>query len=359
MIRRDKIDILIELTGHTAGNRLDVMAIRPAPIAVTWIGYPNSTGLPTIDYRFTDAIVDPPETKQRYSETLVRLPGPFLCYTPPTDAPEVSETPAVGNGFVTFGSFNNLAKVNQRVLQVWCAILNRVRDSRMLIKCKPFASDTVRTKVLQRFEKLGVPAKRVDLTPLLPTTKEHLSMYSMIDISLDTFPYAGTTTTCEALFMGVPVITLAKQHNHAHSVGATLLSRIKGLGEFVTYTETDYVEKAVALATNLPRLSALRRTVRTSMVKSPVCDGKAFTKGLEDTYVDLWSKYVENHDKKVPTGLTISTTSSTNNNPSSTSNSGNNGGVSGPGGAAIMDADFSPSETESDSSHLALLHGLD
>ncbi len=147
LIRKDKIDILVELTGHTAGNRLDVMAHKPAPIQVTWIGYPNTTGLPTVDYRFTDDVVDPVDTKQEYIEELVRLPGPFLCYTPPSDAPDVSALPAATNGFITFGSFNNLAKVNDRVLQVWCTILKRVPDSRILIKCKPFACPSIRKKV--------------------------------------------------------------------------------------------------------------------------------------------------------------------------------------------------------------------
>jgi protein O-GlcNAc transferase len=241
MMRIDRIDILVELTGHTAGNRLDVLALKPAPIACTWIGYPNSTGLPTIDYRLTDAIVDPPSTRQQYSEELIRLDGPFLCYTPPSEAPPVAPTPALSKGYVTFGSFNNLAKVNDAVLQAWCRILLAVPHSRMLIKCKPFASPTVCGKMWARFAELGVESDRVDLVSLLPTTSEHLDSYSNVDISVDTFPYAGTTTTCEALYCGVPVVTYQRVQapNHAHNVGATLLRRIKGMEKLVAQSEEE------------------------------------------------------------------------------------------------------------------------
>jgi predicted O-linked N-acetylglucosamine transferase (SPINDLY family) len=269
------------------------MAMRPAPISVTWIGYPNTTGLSCIDYRITDAIADLPETKQKYTEKLVRLPGPFLCYTPPHEAPEVAEAPAVANGYVTFGSFNNLAKVNSRVLTAWCAILKAVPTSRMLVKCKPFATESIRKQMQQKFEDLGVDAKRVELTALLPTTKEHLSMYALVDMGLDTFPYAGTTTTCEALFMGVPVITLTRPSNYAHSVGATLLSRIEGLSELVCGDEKEYVAKSVALASDIKRLAALRQTLRPNMLKSPVADGKGFTKNLEKQFNSLWKDYVK------------------------------------------------------------------
>jgi len=324
LIRRDRIDILVELTGHTAGNRLDVMAHKPSPVQATWIGYPNTTGLPTIDYRFTDEIVDPSDTKQEYVENLIRFPGPFLCYTPPSDAPEVSVAPILTNGFVTFGSFNNLAKINDRVLAVWCAILKRVADSRMLLKCKPFACPSVRKKILERFEQEGVEAKRVDLIPLLPTTNEHLQSYSMVDISLDTYPYAGTTTTCEALYMGVPVVTLRRVRypNHAHNVGATLLSRIRGLERFITTTEEQYIKVATECATNLTQLAELRRNLRPMMVASPLCDGKNFGKHLETSYVDIWRRWClapqeQKEVQSAPLSSTSSTSSATSTFPSS------------------------------------------
>jgi len=209
------------------------------------------------------------------------------------DAPEVSISPAVSNGFVTFGSFNNLAKVNDKVLSVWCLILKKVPNSRMLLKCKPFACPSVRQKVLERFEAEGIEAKRVDLIPLLPTTSEHLQSYSMIDISVDTFPYAGTTTTCEALYCGVPVVTLkrAKYSNHAHNVGATLLGRIKSLEKFVATSEEQYIKIAVETASDIPRLAELRQSLRTAMLASTLCDGKVFVKNLEDVYLKLWKRH--------------------------------------------------------------------
>ena len=306
IVRRDRIDVLIELTGHTAGNRLDVMALKPAPVQMTWIGYPNTTGLPSIDYRITDSVVDPPNTTQKCTETLLRLPGPFLCYTPPPDAPPVTSTPALKNGFVTFGSFNNLAKVNDRVLAVWCAILHSVPFSRMLMKCKPFASPTVVAKMHAKFAAFGIPAARVDLISLLPTTTEHLDAYAAVDISVDTFPYAGTTTTCEALYMGVPVITYHKKQPslHAHNVGATLLSRLGGgeggggggggVGELlIADSERAYVQQAVRLASDINRLQALRKSLRDLMLASSLCQGKQFVEELEKVYRKAWEAYCD------------------------------------------------------------------
>ena len=306
MVRRDRIDILIELTGHTAGNRLDVMALHPAPVQMTWIGYPNTTGLPAIDYRITDSIVDPPNTTQKYTETLLRLPGPFLCYTPPPDAPAVTNTPALKNGYITFGSFNNLAKVNARVLAVWCAILHSVPFSRLLMKCKPFASPTVVAKMHAKFAAFGIPSTRVDLISLLPTTTEHLDAYAAVDISVDTFPYAGTTTTCEALFMGVPVITLHKSDPplHAHNVGATLLSRIgaeagqvgmeAGLGPLlIAEHEREYVDMAVRLCADVNRLQSIRQGMRERMLRSSLCQGKQFVQQLEQLYRKAWEAHCD------------------------------------------------------------------
>ena len=306
LVRRDRIDILVELTGHTAGNRLDVMALHPAPVQCTWIGYPNTTGLPAIDYRITDSIVDPPGTTQKYTEQLLRLPGPFLCYTPPPDAPAVTATPALKNGYVTFGSFNNLAKVNARVLAVWCAILHSVPFSRLLMKCKPFASPTVVAKMHAKFAAFGIPSTRVDLISLLPTTSEHLDAYAAVDISVDTFPYAGTTTTCEALYMGVPVITLHKSEPplHAHNVGATLLSRIgaepgqigmdAGLGPLlIAETEREYVDMAVRLCADVPRLQSIRQGMRERMLSSSLCQGKQFVEQLEQLYRKAWEAHCD------------------------------------------------------------------
>uniref|UniRef100_A0A7S0GQR6 Probable UDP-N-acetylglucosamine--peptide N-acetylglucosaminyltransferase SPINDLY n=1 Tax=Amorphochlora amoebiformis TaxID=1561963 RepID=A0A7S0GQR6_9EUKA len=310
MVREDKVDILVELTGHTAGNRLDVMALKPAPIQVTWIGYPNTTGLTTIDYRFSDAKVDPPDTKQQFSEKLVRLPNTFLCYSPSEIAPDVNHTPALKNGFITFGSFNNFAKCNHRVLDLWARILKAVPSSRLLMKCKPFACEAMQQKVLSRFQSLGINASRITLFPLFPTTKEHLALYSLVDISIDTFPYAGTTTTCEAMYMGVPVITLGtakgEDDNHAHNVGVTLLSHIPSLRPYITRSQDDYVNAAVQLASDVKALDRIRMNLRKDMLASPLCDGKPFVKNLESLYHKIWYDYCKRatqRETKTPTPL--------------------------------------------------------
>ncbi|KAL0817265.1 hypothetical protein Bca101_073709 [Brassica carinata] len=296
MVREDKIDILVELTGHTANNKLGTMACRPAPLQVTWIGYPNTTGLPTVDYRITDSLADPPDTKQKYVlvhnrkvEELVRLPECFLCYTPSPEAGPVCPTPALSNGFVTFGSFNNLAKITPKVLQVWARILCAVPNSRLVVKCKPFCCDSIRQRFLTTLEQLGLESKRVDLLPLILFNHDHMQAYSLMDISLDTFPYAGTTTTCESLYMGVPCVTMAGSV-HAHNVGVSLLSKV-GLGHLVAKNEDECVQLSVDLASDITALSKLRMSLRDLMAGSPVCNGPSFAVALESAYRSMWRKY--------------------------------------------------------------------
>ncbi|XP_043701507.1 probable UDP-N-acetylglucosamine--peptide N-acetylglucosaminyltransferase SPINDLY isoform X1 [Telopea speciosissima] len=289
MVREDKVDILVELSGHTSNNRLGMMACKPAPVQATWIGYPNTTGLPTIDYRITDSLADPLDTRQKHVEELVQLPGCFLCYTPSPEAGPVSPTPALSNGFITFGSFNNLAKITPKVLQVWARILCAVPNSRLVVKCKPFCCDSVGQRFLSTLEQLGLESQRVDLLPLILLNHDHMQAYSLMDISLDTFPYAGTTTTCESLYMGVPCVTM-EGSVHAHNVGVTLLSKI-GLAHLIAKTEDEYVQLALQLASDFMALSNLRMSLRDLMMKSPVCDGPNFTLGLEATYRNLWRRY--------------------------------------------------------------------
>uniref|UniRef100_A0A6B2KYC6 Probable UDP-N-acetylglucosamine--peptide N-acetylglucosaminyltransferase SPINDLY n=1 Tax=Arcella intermedia TaxID=1963864 RepID=A0A6B2KYC6_9EUKA len=297
-IREDGIDILIELAGHTAGNRLDVMAHKPAPIQITWIGYPNTTGLKTIDYRFTDETADPVNTVQKFSEKLIRLPNCFLCYTPIDDPPPISPLPYLNNGFITFGSFNNLAKMTPLAFATWAEILKAVPKSRLVLKSKSFISPSVRSKILKIFTQHGLDTHQVDLLPLTSRTLDHLSSYALMDFSLDTFPYAGTTTTCEALFMGVPVITLlgggfAGKGPHAGNVGVTLLKRIQGMEEFICESVKDYINTAVKLAGNIPLLVELRAGLRGRLLESSLCDGKNFCKDVESEYRNLWRQWCQ------------------------------------------------------------------
>jgi predicted O-linked N-acetylglucosamine transferase (SPINDLY family) len=289
-IRADGVDVLVELTGHTANNRLGTMALKPAPVQVTWIGYPNSTGLPTIDYRVTDAVCDPVDTAQTFTEHLARLPGCFLSYTPSTEAGPVAPAPCLGSGYVTFGCFNTLAKVTPDVRNAWARIMRSVPNSRLLLKAKPFACQTIQRRFLSAMEQLGVESWRIDLFPLVGGTGAHLSMYGMVDMALDTFPYAGTTTTCESLWMGVPVLT-AIGECHAHNVGASLLNAVGGMEDFVAVDTDDYVERAVRLANDPERLATTRMGLRSKMAASELCDGRTFMRGVETAYLKMWRRW--------------------------------------------------------------------
>ncbi|EPR64534.1 O-linked N-acetylglucosamine transferase [Toxoplasma gondii RUB] len=289
----DRIDILVELAGHTAHNRLDVMACKPAPVQISWIGYPNTTGLKTIDFRITDAVADPLTTTERYVEELVRMPNCFLCYQPPPDFPKhvpAKPPPVLDHGVVTFGSFNNLAKLGNQVIEIWSRILNAVPNSRLLVKARPFANKEMQRKFKAKFEAHGISGDRIDAMALIPACMDHLMVYSLVDIALDSFPYAGTTTTCEALVMGVPVVSLRRPNIHAHNVGATLLVNY-GLPELIADDPEQYVRVAVELAGDVERLKRYRQSIRESVLeKASEPHAKQFTRDLEELYRQLLAR---------------------------------------------------------------------
>jgi protein O-GlcNAc transferase len=294
-IQADGIDILVDLAGHTANNRLCVVARKPAPVQVTWLGYPNTTGLKTIDYRLVDAVTDPVgEADAWASETLVRLEGGFLCYGALKDAPEPTVPPCLKTGTVTFGSFNNPAKLSAATLDAWATLLSRLPQARLLLKGKPFADPATRTLFQARLGERGVAAERVELVDWLPGAAAHLSLYHRVDIALDPFPYNGTTTTCEALWMGVPVVTL-RGERHAGRVGASLLAQI-ALTDLIANSVKDYVEISVALACNPERLDELHRSLRPRMVASPLCDGAAFARKIEGAFGAMWQHWCKASD---------------------------------------------------------------
>ena len=294
-IADDKIDILVDLAGHTAKNRLLTFARKPAPVQVTWLGYPHSTGLRTMDYRLVDALTDPPGEADVYaSETLVRLENGFLCYAPPEDAPLPAAPPSLANGSVTFGSFNNPAKLSSATLDVWAMLLGRVPNSRLLVKGKRFNSAVGRAAFLGQLQQRGVDPHRVTLLGSVPGLADHLALYEQVDIALDPFPYNGTTTTCEALWMGVPVISL-HGNCHAGRVGASLLTQI-GLTELIAASAQAYVDIAAGLAGDTPRLNELRRTLRARLAASPLCDAPAFARKIEAAYRDMWRRYCASAD---------------------------------------------------------------
>ena len=287
LIRDDGIDVLVDLTGHMAKNRLTMFSLRPSPIQVTWLGYPNTTGLATMDYRLTDDISDPEGLSDIFhSEKIIRVPEGFLCYRPSDMAPEVVDPAHQGKGFVTFGSFNNLAKVTTVTIDTWAKCLIATPGSRLYVKALALSSPTTKERFYSRFEERGINRARIQLAPRVVTIEEHLSLYAGVDIALDTFPYNGTTTTFEALWMGVPVITLMGQR-HAARVGSSILLRL-GLDDLVAENYSDFVRRASNLASNKTKLLELRHNLRTILTKSNFLNYDQFASRMEKCYRDMW-----------------------------------------------------------------------
>ena len=287
LIRTDGIDILVDLAGHTARNRLLVFARKPAPIQVTYLGYCDTTGLRAMDYRLTDALADPPGTTEHlHSEQLVRLPDTAWCFRPSDAASAVGTLPVLHSGHITFGCFNVRPKITDEALALWSGLLAKVPGSRLLLKALGFEEASGRLRMHASLKKAGITPERVELVGRIPTLAEHLALYNRMDIALDTFPYNGTTTTCEALWQGVPVVTLAG-HTHASRVGVSLLSNV-GLAELVAHSPEEYVKVAVALAANVSRLAELRSTLRERMAASPLMDAPRFTRNVEHAYREMW-----------------------------------------------------------------------
>lgn len=282
----DGIDILVDLAGHTSGNRLPVFARRAAPVQMTWLGYPGITGITTMDYRLTDAVADP--AAERVDETgperLLRLPGGFLCYSPPVDV-RVDKPPLDGRP-VVFGSFNNFAKVNEAVLDCWADILKRCPSSVLMLKARSLNDPGTRTRCADAFKARGVDPGRVRLRGTVPGLADHFAAYNEIDIALDTFPYNGTTTTFDALWMGTPVIAL-RGDRHAARVGASILTHL-GLGDLIAEDRNAYREAAAALAGDQRRCGAFAAGLRSRLRASPLLDSSRFARTIERTYRDMW-----------------------------------------------------------------------
>ncbi|HAX78233.1 MAG TPA: hypothetical protein DCY88_21040, partial [Cyanobacteria bacterium UBA11372] len=292
LVIQDKIDILVDLSGHTNGNRLLAFARKIAPIQVSYIGYPNTTGIDTIDYRITDNRADPEgQTEHLYSEQLIRLPHGFLCYQPPQNYPDVSSSPLLEKGYITFGCFNNLSKVNPQLISYWANILKNVPESRMLIKSWTLSDSGMRDELHRLFQQQGIEPNRIELSGWIAAKNEHLSLYDRVDIALDTFPYNGTTTTCEAMWMGVPVISLAGK-SHVSRVGVSLLSSV-GLEELIAQSAPEYIQKAVNLANNKNKLQQLRASLRSRMQAAPLTNASLIAQSLETAYRQMWRRWCD------------------------------------------------------------------
>ncbi len=295
LILHDEIDILVDLAGHAGNKRISLFLNRLAPVQVTYLGYPNTTGISTMDYRLTDVWADPEGIEKYYTEKLYRLKDGFLCYRPVADAPSVSEAPVKSNGYITFGSFNNLPKINPSTIEVWSNILKAVPHSKLFMKTKPFKDEWVQDQYRNLFNAQGIENDRMQFSAFASSIPDHLDTYSNIDMALDTFPYNGTTTTCEALWMGVPVVSLIG-NRHAGRVGYSLLSRI-GLPSMVAENVEKYIGIATFLSSDIDRLSKLRKGLRTTIAQSPICNAIGFTKTLENAYRDMWRSILKTRER--------------------------------------------------------------
>jgi protein O-GlcNAc transferase len=287
-IREDRIDILVDLTLHMANNRMLLFAQKPAPVQVTWLGYPGTTGLSTMDYRLTDPYLDPPGCNdQFYVETSIRLPDTFWCYDPLNTEVGVNDLPAESNGFITFGSLNNFCKVTEQIPRLWAQVLKTVDRSRLMILCPEGSHRQTLLDVLRRE---GINPDRIELVAPRPRAK-YLELYHRIDVGLDTFPVNGHTTSLDSYWMGVPVVTLTG----SMILGSAGLSQLTNLGltELIARTPQEYVRIAAELANDLPRLVELRRTLRPRMLASPLMDAPRFARGIEGAYRHMWNTWCE------------------------------------------------------------------
>ena len=288
-IRADRIDILFDLAGHTAHNRLLVFARKPAPIQITWIGYEGTTGLAAMDYLLADRYVVPEGSRAILSGAAYCGCRTVTCVTiRRPHAPPVGPLPALEKGYATFGSFNNLAKITPEVVAVWAEILRRLPAARLVLKYRGLGDQAVKRRYLDLFAAHGVAPQRLELLPS-SSYAEYLATYHQVDVALDPFPFSGSTTTCEALWMGVPVVTcpgetFASRHSLSH------LSNV-GLTETIADDLDEYVELAVSLAGDLPRLAVLRAGLRERMAASPLCDGKRFATNLASMLRDAWKRW--------------------------------------------------------------------
>jgi len=299
MIREAEIDILVDLSGHTAHHRLLAFARRPAPVQVEWIGYFHSTGMKSLDYFITDPYTTPPGSGQLFSETPLYMPHSRFCYGPPAHSPEVAPSPVEKSGSITFGSFNRLPKLTDAVVIAWARILDAVPGSRLVIKAGPLADTTVKDRLTNRFARQGIPGDRLDLRES-STHAEMLAQYGDIDIALDPFPFNGGMTTLEALWMGVPVVTIAGNSVVSRQTVSALSN--SGLADQLAFADVDaYIQGAVALANDHAQLAKLRREMRPRMAASPVCQPEQFVRDLEALYRRMWAAWCRG--EKLPSDI--------------------------------------------------------
>ncbi len=290
-IRSDGIDILVDLAGHTKGNRLPIFALKPAPVQMTWLGYNFSTGLEAMDYRLSDKWLTPLKGREMFSEKLYKLPRCSLVYRPPGKTPDPVEPTFDSNGHITFGSFNTLSKVSSRTIALWARVLNETPGSKLVLKARQSRDFGSKKRILRLFNEQRISDNRVIFQGYTTSTFEHLAHYREIDLALDTFPYNGTTTTCEALWMGVPVVTLTGNHTVSRW-GLSLLAAV-GLEELSAKNEDEYCAIIKSLVYSHWRLKALKTGMRDHLISSPLCDARGFADAVEEAFATMWKRWCD------------------------------------------------------------------
>jgi len=288
-VQADGIDILVECAGHTDGGRLLVLARRPAPLQGCYIGYPNTTGLDTVDFRITDAVCNPPDSEPFFTEKLLRLPCRY-CYAPPPDLPEAGPLPLRERGYPTFASFNNLSKITPEVLELWARLLQAVPEARLVFKATSLTDPMTRAEIVARFSELGIGPERLDIRGA-SALGEYFAELRACDIALDPFPFNGGTTSYHALWTGLPVVTLAGE-SYMSRFGKSLLTTLD-LGELVAHSPEEYVSIAAGLVQDPERLADLRAGLRARMAGSMLTDARAYTAAVEAAYRDLWRAWCQ------------------------------------------------------------------
>ncbi|MCA9058243.1 MAG: tetratricopeptide repeat protein, partial [Planctomycetaceae bacterium] len=285
-IADDRVDVLVDLSGHTAGNRLRVFAMRPAPVQVSLLGYPSTSGLQTMDYRISDFVRENPVSATYFSELLVDLPGGAICFEMRGETPDVTTLPLTECGYVTFGSTHRIEKISSHSLQVWAVILQRQPQARLLVVRDTLSNPQLRRQLSQRMHAAGIPMDRVDFQWEFGSS--HLSVYSQIDLQLDVFPWGSSTTALESVWMGVPVPTICLPEETAGDAASLL--HFMGYPELVARDADEYVNIVLQLATDVQRLAAFRSSARKAM-QSAICDGARYARTLESTYRMMWQRH--------------------------------------------------------------------
>jgi predicted O-linked N-acetylglucosamine transferase (SPINDLY family) len=290
LVREDGIDILVDLAGHTGGNRLRVFARKPAPVQVTYLGYPSTTGLSVMDFRLSDGWIDPPGLTDAYhSEEIVRLPRGSVCFQPPASSPAVADIPDIIPGRIIFASFNNAAKVTPEVVALWSEVLHAVPEARLILKARQLGDRETVQRLRGLFEHEGVAADQLDFASWIPDSEAHLAFYNRAHIALDTFPYSGCTTTCEALWMGVPVITLAGQESRSR-MSLSILKQV-GLDNCIAESPAAYIGIARTLAADTRALQRVRAGLRRQVQMSSLLDAEGFARAVESAYRGMWRRW--------------------------------------------------------------------